>query len=132
MDRVLLRTGLVLLPLIVGVSRGTAATCAAPGTVTSLEAGRWFSEHNQPACAADAYRTALKADPRSHAALDGLAKSLTATGDTNSAIALLRTAPQDEELTLDLAAAYTKAGRLDEAYQTLTRALKANPASPAG
>jgi Flp pilus assembly protein TadD len=91
--------------------------------------GDWFALHNQSACAAEAYRTALKADPRSTAAMHGLATSLIAGGDADGAVQLLRKAPHTEEFSVDLAAAYSREGKLDEAFQTLTSALKTYPSS---
>jgi tetratricopeptide (TPR) repeat protein len=75
------------------------------------------------------WEAALKIDPRSTIALDGLAKSFLAEGDYRSVIGLLHAAPPSEDLTLDLAQAYDRAGMLDEAAKTLDQALRANPSS---
>ena len=76
------------------------------------------------------WEAALKIDPRSTIALDGLAKSFLAEGDYRSVIGLLHSAPpKEEDLTLDLAQAYDLAGMLDEAAKTLKEALRANPSS---
>jgi Flp pilus assembly protein TadD len=118
-----------------------AASCAAPEALqtklaahadaaTQTELGDWFAHHGQPSCAAESYRAALKTDPHFHSAADRLAKSLIAAGDYSGAISLLRSAPRDEDMTVDLATAYSGAGMPDEASQTLARAVKANPSSP--
>lgn len=75
------------------------------------------------------WEAAVQIDPHSTTALDGLAKLLTATGDYSSTIALLRSAPADENLTLDLAEAYDKAGMLGDASNVLAEALSATPSS---
>jgi len=75
------------------------------------------------------WESALKIDPRSTIALDGLSKSLIAEGDYASVIGLLHSTPPSEELTLDLARAYDLAGSLDDAAKTLNQAVRANPSS---
>jgi Flp pilus assembly protein TadD len=74
---------------------------------------------------------ALKIDPHSVIAFDGLSKNLIAARDYISVIALLRSAaaPRDEKLTLDLAMALGQAGMLDDAADTLTQALAKVPSS---
>ena len=105
------------------------AVAAHPDAQTYTELGGWFEQKGQSACAVESYRAALKIDPHFRPAIDRLAKSLIARGDYSSAISLLKSAPRDEDLTLDLATAYGKAGMVDEASETLVRAVKANPAS---
>ncbi len=75
------------------------------------------------------WAAALQIDPHSTPALDGIAKLLNAEGDYSTTIALLHSAPADENLTLDLAEAYDKAGMLDDAANVLTEAVRANPSS---
>ena len=75
------------------------------------------------------WKAALKIDPDSKAALDGQAKSLMAAGDYETVIRSLRNAARDASLTLDLAVAYRKTGRLDDAAQTLSKGLSADPGS---
>ncbi len=141
----LLRPKLVTAALTVVVCLGggltaCAASCKGPDALETrlaahpdaqvyTELGGWFEQKNQLACAVESYRTALKIDPRFRPALDPLAKALIAGGDYSSAIGLLKSVPRDEDLTLDLATAYGKAGMEDEASETLVRAVKANPAS---
>ncbi len=75
------------------------------------------------------WEAALRIDHLSIEALDGMGKSLMAQGDYPSAIELLKDAPRNETLTLDLAVAYGKARMLDQAVDVLTQALKRNPSS---
>ena len=77
------------------------------------------------------WQAALKIDPASDSAQDGLAKSLIATGDFDAAIRSLSSVPRDENLTLDLAIAYRKAGMYDEAAQALRDGLQSMPWSDA-
>ncbi len=77
------------------------------------------------------WQAALKIDPSSKEGLDGLARSLMTAGEYDAAIQKLRSAPLDEELTLDLATAYRKAGMYDEAAQALNDGLQAMPDSDA-
>ena len=75
------------------------------------------------------WEKALKIDPHSTEAIDWLSKSLLAEGDFGAAIALLRSAPLNENLTLRLAQVYDKAGMLDKAAEILKRALVSHPSS---
>jgi len=75
------------------------------------------------------WEAALKIDPSSQKALDGLAKTLIATGQYGSVISRLRSAPRDQNLTLDLASAYRQADMFDDAANVLTEGLKAYPNS---
>jgi Flp pilus assembly protein TadD len=102
---------------------------AHPDAQAYTELGDWFQHTGQLPCAAESYRSALKTDPHFRPAIDRTAKLLIASGDYFGAISLLHSAPRDEELTLDLANAYGKAGMADQASDTLVRAVKANPSS---
>lgn len=75
------------------------------------------------------WQAALRIDHLSTEALDGLAKSLMALGDYNSAIEGLRDAPHNETLTIDLALAYGLANQLDKASEVLTQYLQRLPSS---
>ena len=77
------------------------------------------------------WQAALKIDPSSKEALDGLARSMIAAGDYDTAIQVLRSAPLDEKLTFDLATAYKQAGMYDEAVQALNQGLESFPDSDA-
>lgn len=75
------------------------------------------------------WEKALKIDPHSTDAIDWLSKSLLAEGDFGAAIALLRSAAADENLTLRLAQLYDRAGMLGKAAEVLKGALVSHPAS---
>jgi len=75
------------------------------------------------------WQAALRIDPNSKMALDGIAKILLAAGDNDSVIAQLSTMQLDENLTLDLAIAYGRAGQLDNAALVLNQGLKTYPNS---
>lgn len=75
------------------------------------------------------WAAALKLNPASVVALDGMAKHLLAEGNTSAAIILLRSAPKDDNLTIDLAYAYDQAGSLADAETLLRKAVGENPAS---
>ena len=72
---------------------------------------------------------ALKLKPNSVVALDGMAKHLISEGDPVAAITLLRSVPANEDLTIDLAYAYTQAGSAADAEALLRKALSAAPSS---
>jgi tetratricopeptide (TPR) repeat protein len=85
--------------------------------------------HRMPEADAE-WEAALKIDPHSTEAFDGLSKSLLAEGNYRAVIALLQTAPpKEQDLALDLAQAYDMAGMLDEAIKTLQQALRVSPSS---
>ncbi len=75
------------------------------------------------------WQAALKIDPGSKAALDGLARSQMASGDYEAAIKRLVSASRDENLTMDLASAYIESGMIDEAIHALADGQKAYPNS---
>jgi len=79
--------------------------------------------------AAAQWQAALDIDPTSAQALDGLAKSYLASGNFPGVVQLLRPATRDENLAIDLALAYQRMAKLDEAKATLTAALDASPSS---
>jgi len=75
------------------------------------------------------WQAALRIDPDSKMASDGIAKILLAAGDNETVIAQLSSMQLDENLILDLAIAYGRAGQLDNAAGTLLQGLKAYPNS---
>jgi tetratricopeptide (TPR) repeat protein len=75
------------------------------------------------------WEAALQIDPHSPEALDAVSKALLTDGDYDAVIELLRSVPYNEDLTLDLAQAYGRAKRLDDADKLLTKALHAHPNS---
>src|SRR5580658_5076761 len=68
-----------------------------------LPLGVALSNLGQQEAAADVFKTILKQDAQSVPALDGLTKALIAEGRYAAAIALLKNAPSDEALRLNLA-----------------------------
>jgi tetratricopeptide (TPR) repeat protein len=77
------------------------------------------------------WQAALRINPSSKMALDGIAKILLVAGDNETVIAQLASMQLDENLTLDLAMAYERAGQLDNAANTLSQELKTHPDSVA-
>lgn len=75
------------------------------------------------------WQAALRIDPDSKMASDGIAKILLAAGDNETVIAQLSSMQLDENLILDLAIAYGRAGQLDNAASTLLQGLKVYPNS---
>ena len=75
------------------------------------------------------WQAALRINPNSKMALDGIAKTLLAAGDNETVIAQLSRMQLDENLTLDLAIAYGRAGQLDNAAGTLNQGLATYPDS---
>lgn len=75
------------------------------------------------------WAAALKIDPHSVVALDGLSKNLLEQGDYVSVIKLIGTAPREEPLILDLALAYEKGEMNDRAEALLRHGVQAHPAS---
>jgi Flp pilus assembly protein TadD len=75
------------------------------------------------------WHAALKIEPGSKRALDGLARSLTAQGDFEKVVTLLANVSRDESLNIDLSLAYRKMGQLDDEEHVLHEALKADPGS---
>ena len=75
------------------------------------------------------WEAALKIDPASKKALEGLATALIEAEDYESVISRLRSAPHNENLSLDLANAYGKLERFDDAAQVLSDGLKTYPNS---
>ncbi len=74
-------------------------------------------------------QAALQIDPASADALDGLATLLTDGGNPMAAIELLKPVQRDEDLNIDLARAYGKAGMLDDATTTIRDGLATDPSS---
>jgi tetratricopeptide (TPR) repeat protein len=100
-----------------------------PTAANYIELGNWFGNQNQFQCATEAFRAALKLDPRSPLALDGLSKALLADDDSADVVRLLATAHLNEALTVDLGRAMVKQGMFDDADQTMSQGLKKYPAS---
>lgn len=75
------------------------------------------------------WEAAVKIDPKSIPALNGLSAHLVAESNYGPAIDLLRSAPANDDLVLTLVEAYGKSGMLDEAAETATKALTQDPSS---
>jgi tetratricopeptide (TPR) repeat protein len=91
--------------------------------------GSVFTQLNQPQDAASEWAAALKIDSSDTMALHGLSHSLIGMGDYPSDIGLLHNVKLDDDLSLDLAVAYSKTGMQDEAVRTLKAALATSPDS---
>jgi tetratricopeptide (TPR) repeat protein len=118
-------------PHCTGAEAQAATAHAHPTAASYTDLGKWYSSHDQSKCAAEAFRAALRLDPESPAALDGLSRALMENGDSASVVVLLAKVRLDEALALDLGIALMKQGRYDEAAKLLTRALQEFPASQA-
>jgi tetratricopeptide (TPR) repeat protein len=81
--------------------------------------------------AADQWTAALRLDPHSAMAQNGLCKALLAQGQADPVIAVLSHARLDEDLTLDLVQAYEMVNKLGEAARVLGQAVKSWPSSNA-
>lgn len=88
-----------------------------------------YSRLAQPADAEPEWRAALHIDPSSSLALHGLSQTLLAKGNLADEIALLRPARLDDDLAIDLAVAYARDGQLEDAVDTVARALQTSPGS---
>ena len=75
------------------------------------------------------WEIALKLDPKSPIALHGMSNRLIEEGSAAAAIELLRPAPKNEALEIDLARAYSLAGSMPEAERVLRAAVSQNPSS---
>jgi Flp pilus assembly protein TadD len=75
------------------------------------------------------WQTALKIDPGSRVALDGLSRALLSEGKYPDVIRLLSSASRDENLTIHLGQAYIHLKMLDDASKLLTDDLAKNPSS---
>lgn len=73
------------------------------------------------------WQDALRRDPGSVTAMDWIAKARMESGQYTAAAELLRNAPDDEELDLDLIVAESKAGMFDEAIAHGTNNLRLHP-----
>ena len=83
---------------------------------------------NRPAEAEEAWEAALRVDPNSVTALDWLAKARISDGQFSGGHrSAEHGSARDEDLTLDLALAYSQANLFDKAVDTLTAALAKTP-----
>jgi tetratricopeptide (TPR) repeat protein len=91
--------------------------------------GEALGELGQNEAAIEEFKLALKSDPKSVPALDGLAKALIAQKRYSAAIAYLKDAPADPVLQDDLAVAYSSSGDVAEAVKLLAQLVQQNPSS---
>lgn len=94
-----------------------------------LALGAALSERERYEEAKTQWENALRIDPESRVALDGLSKALLADGDYAGVIGLLSSLRRDEDQTLALAQAYARSGMLTEATQVLKQSLDSDPGS---
>jgi tetratricopeptide (TPR) repeat protein len=83
-------------------------------------------QHDQ---AVEEWKLALKIDPQSEQALEGLSADLLAQKDYIGVVGLLRTAPRTEKLAINLSQALGLLNYLDEAKAVLGEAFKLSPNS---
>src|SRR5438477_6724124 len=91
--------------------------------------GEALGELDQHDAAIEEFKFALKSDPKSVPALDGLAKALIAQKRYSAAIAYLKDAPADPVLQDDLAVAYSSSGDVAEAVKLLAQLVQQKPSS---
>ena len=91
--------------------------------------GEALGELEQNEAAVEEFKLALKAEPKSVPALDGLAKALIAQKRYSAAIAYLKDAPTDPLLQDDLAVAYSSSGDVAEAVKLLEGLVQQDPTS---
>src|SRR5881275_3078642 len=91
--------------------------------------GEALGELDQNDAAMEEFKFALKSDPKSVPALDGLAKALIAEKRYSAAIAYLKDGPMSPVLQDDLAVAYSSNGDVAEAVKLLTELVQQNPSS---
>ena len=95
-----------------------------------LPLGMSLSNLGQQEAAVAVFKTILNRTLQSVPALDGLTKALIAEGRYAAAIAVLKDAPSDEALRLNLAVAYSKNDNPEQAIQILSAIVKEHPSTP--
>jgi tetratricopeptide (TPR) repeat protein len=91
--------------------------------------GQALSELGQNEAAIEEFNFALKSDPKSVPALDGLAKAMIAQKRYSAAIAYLKDGPPDPTLQDDLAVAYSSNGDVGEAIKLLAQLVQEYPSA---
>ena len=139
----LARCGLIVAAFF-GLAASALATCtgpallegqvhAHPGVESFTTLGRWFGEHRQYECAAEAFRSALKFEPASPNLLYLIGLSLYTAGDAREAVDALQQSiqisPDEVKAHLILAAALTQLQRNAEAEAHWRAALQLDPRS---
>jgi tetratricopeptide (TPR) repeat protein len=94
---------------------------------THMTLGAALVQLNQLDPAIEQFRAVLKADANSVTALDWLAKALVSQERYAAAIAVLKDAPPDQILQMDLVVAYSKNRKNDQAIRLLSRMIRQHP-----
>ncbi|MGA7963882.1 MAG: tetratricopeptide repeat protein, partial [Candidatus Acidiferrales bacterium] len=95
-----------------------------------LTLGAALSQLNQTDAAIEQFQAVLKGNPESVTALDWMAKALLSQKRYGAAIFLLKDAPADEVLQMDLVIAYSESGDTTRALQLLLQMERDHPSSP--
>ena len=88
-----------------------------------------YEEQGKEQAAEDQWQLALRIDPKSEAALEGLSAALLGREQYPQTIMLLRDAPRTERLTINLSRAFGQLGYLKDAERVLKEAMQAHPDS---
>ena len=88
-----------------------------------------YEEQGKEQPAEDQWQLALRIDPKSEAALEGLSAALLGHEQYPQTIMLLRDAPRTERLTINLSRAFGQLGYLNDAERVLKEAMQAHPDS---
>jgi tetratricopeptide (TPR) repeat protein len=142
MHRVYIYLGLVI--AISGLCAASSSECMPPKSLQAelqtqpkadayAEVGRWYADHGQYACAVEAYRAALKREPKSAEFLYSVGLNLLRNGDFNDAVGPLQQSieikPEVLKPHLLLATALEELHRSAEAGTEWMAALKIDPRS---
>jgi Flp pilus assembly protein TadD len=138
------KTGLILLAILAATPSAWAATCSGPPRLeANLHAhpdadayaslGKWFGEHHELDCAAQAFQSGLRLHPDSAQLAYLLGLSLFTAGKMQESVAPLQQSvqlyPQEIKSHLLLAAAFNKLGRDSEALPEWETAFKIDSTS---
>ena len=88
-----------------------------------------YHDSGREEAAEQQWRIALRVDPSSEPALEGLSKALLGRQAYPEVIMLLRDAPRTEHLTINLSQAFGQVGYLNDAEKVLNEAMKLHPDS---
>ena len=88
-----------------------------------------YEEQGKEQAAEDQWQLALRIDPKSEAALEGLSAALLGREQYPQTIMLLRDAPRSERLAVNLSRAFGQLGYLKDAERVLKEAMQAHPHS---
>lgn len=88
-----------------------------------------YEEQGEKQSAEDQWHSALRIDPNSEPALEGLSTALLGRQDYPQTIMLLRDAPRNERLAINLSRAFGQLGYLNDAERVLNEGLHLHPTS---